>query len=123
VEELRHDITTVIYEPYPTNEFWTEMLGNFLKIVHEGHFDTQMEVLEYLKAHRLIDTLLISCLRSRVEFLFQCRDSFEPPSVQELLGSLANEFSLRMEVADGQFIFFTREAPREELLLTERASL
>lgn len=45
VEELRHDITTVIYEPYPTNEVWTEMLGNFLKIVHEGHFDTQMEVL------------------------------------------------------------------------------
>lgn len=122
VEELRHDITAVIYEPYPTNEFWTEMLGNFLKIVHEGHFDTQSDVLEYLKAHRLIDTLLVNCLRSRVEFLFACRDSFEPPSVQELLGSLANEFSLRMEAGEGQFVFFAREV-REELLLTERASL
>lgn len=23
IDELRHDITTVIYDPYPTNEFWT----------------------------------------------------------------------------------------------------
>lgn len=38
VEELQHDITTVIYEPYPTNEFWTGMLVNFIKIVHQGHF-------------------------------------------------------------------------------------
>ena len=38
LEELRHDITAVIYEPYPTNEFWTEMLVNFIKIVHQGHF-------------------------------------------------------------------------------------
>jgi hypothetical protein len=36
---------------------------------------------------------------------------------------LGNEFNLRMEVTDGQFLFFTREAQREELLLTERASL
>lgn len=82
-----------------------------------------MDVLEYMKTHRLLDTLFVNCLRSRIEFLFQCRDSFEPPSVQELLGSLANEFSLRMEAAEGQFVFFAREAPREELLLTERASL
>lgn len=56
----------MIYEPYPTNEFWTEMLSNFLKVVHESHFDTQIEILEYIKAHRLIDTLLVNCLRSRV---------------------------------------------------------
>jgi hypothetical protein len=55
-----------------------------------------MQVLEYIKTHRLIDALLISCLKSRVEFLFECRDSFEPPSVHELLGSLANAFSLSM---------------------------
>lgn len=65
-------------------------------------------MLEYLKAHRLLDTLIINCLRSRVEFLFECRDSFEPPSVQELFGSLANEFNLRMESSEGQFAFFSR---------------
>jgi hypothetical protein len=68
-----------------------------------------MDVLDYLKTHRLLDTLIINCLRSRVEFLFECRDSFEPPSVQELLGSLANEFNLRMECSEGsQFSFFSR---------------
>ena len=42
IEELKNDITTIIYEPYPTNEFWTDMLCNFIKIIHEGHFDTQL---------------------------------------------------------------------------------
>lgn len=120
---MTHDITVVLYDPYPTNELWTELLCNFIKILHDGHFETQIDVLNYIKAHRLLDTLLINSLRSRVEFLFECRDSFEPPSVQELLGSLANEFNLRMEASDGQYFFFAREAPREELLLTERASL
>jgi hypothetical protein len=120
---LTHDITVVLYDPYPTNELWTELLCNFIKILHDGHFETQIDVLNYIKVHRLLDTLLINSLRSRVEFLFECRDSFEPPSVQELLGSLANEFNLRMEASDGQYFFFAREAPREELLLTERASL
>lgn len=99
------------------------MLCNFVKIIHEGHFETQLEVLEYIKCHRLIDTLIINCLKSRVEFLFSCRDSFEPPSIQELLGSLSNEFCLRMEVYDSQYIFFTKEVKEENLLLSERASL
>jgi hypothetical protein len=34
IDSLKNDITTVIYESYPTNEFWTHMLCNFLKIVH-----------------------------------------------------------------------------------------
>jgi len=80
-------------------------------------------VLEYIKCHRLIDSLIINCLKSRVEFLFSCRDSFEPPSIQELLGSLSNEFCLRMEVYDSQYIFFTKEVKEENLLLSERASL
>ncbi len=42
------------------------MLTNFLRVVHEEHFDNQMEVLEYIKAHKLIDTLLIKCLKSRI---------------------------------------------------------
>lgn len=99
------------------------MLCNFVKIIHEGHFETQLEVLEYIKCHRLIDTLIINCLKSRVEFLFSCRDPFEPPSIQELLGSLSNEFCLRMEVYDSQYIFFTKEVKEENLLLSERASL
>lgn len=120
---MTHDITVVLYEPYPSNGFWTDMLCNFIKCLHDGQFETQIDVLNYIKEHRLIDTLLINSLRSRVEFLFECRDSFEPPSVQELLGSLANEFNLRMEVSDGQYFFLAREAQREELLLSERASL
>jgi hypothetical protein len=70
IESLKNDIISVIYEPYPNNQFWTEMLCNFLKILHEGEFDTQVEILEYLKAHRLIDSLIIKCLRTRIEFLF-----------------------------------------------------
>jgi hypothetical protein len=35
IESLTNDITMVIYEAYPTNQFWTEMLCNFLKIVRE----------------------------------------------------------------------------------------
>lgn len=35
-----------------------------------------MEVLEYIKAHRLIDSLIIKCLKSRIEFLFYNTDSF-----------------------------------------------
>jgi len=42
------------------------MLCNFLKVLHQGHFDTQIGVLEYIKAHRLIDSLIIKCLRSRI---------------------------------------------------------
>jgi len=35
VQSLTNDITMVIFEAYPTNHFWTEMLCNFLKIVRE----------------------------------------------------------------------------------------
>jgi len=45
IHSLKNDMTIKIYEAYPTNEFWVEMLNNFLKIVHEEHFDNQMEVL------------------------------------------------------------------------------
>jgi len=48
--------------------------------------------------HKLIDTLLIRCLKSRIEFLFEYRDSFESPTVAEILGSLANTINLRMEL-------------------------
>jgi hypothetical protein len=74
------------------------MLCNFLKIAHDGHFETQIEVLEYIKIHRLIDTLMIRCLKSRIEFLFSSNDSFEMPTNYEVMGALANEFGLRMEV-------------------------
>lgn len=42
------------------------MLVNFIKVLHQGDFDSQMAVLDYLKAHRLIDTLILSCIRSRI---------------------------------------------------------
>jgi hypothetical protein len=81
IDSLRNDITTIIFEPYPTNDFWVEMLQNYLKLVHDGHFETQLEVLDYLKIHRLVDTLMIRCLKSRIEFLFYNQDSFEMPTV------------------------------------------
>jgi hypothetical protein len=59
--------------------------------------------------HKLIDTLLIRCLKSRIEFLFEYRDSFENPSVAEILGSLANAINLRMELCEGQYTFFAKE--------------
>jgi hypothetical protein len=66
IDSLKNDVISVIYELYPTNQFWTDMLCNFLRFVHEGHFDTQLELLEYLKVHRLVDTLLIRCLKIRI---------------------------------------------------------
>jgi hypothetical protein len=85
------------------------MLCTFLKTAHDGHFDTQLEVLEYIKVHKLIDTLIIKCLKSRIEFLFYNIDSFEVPTTAEILGGLANEFCLRMEICEDQYFFFTKE--------------
>lgn len=98
------------------------MLCNFLKIANDGHFETQLEVLEYIKVHKLIDSLLIKCLKSRIEFLFFSNDSFEMPSVQEILAALANEFGLRLETNEDQFMFFTKEN-KEDNLLSDRPSL
>jgi hypothetical protein len=57
------------------------MLCAFLRGIHEGRFETQTSVLEYIKTHRLIDQLMIKCLSSRIEFLFENTDSFSPPSI------------------------------------------
>ena len=93
---MRDDTTITLYKPYPTNDFWTDMLCNFLNLIHEGHYDTQMEILDYISYHYLIDMLLIRCLKSRIEFLFGGRDTFEEPSMEEILRSLSNEFNLRI---------------------------
>lgn len=122
VDSLKHDIMAVIYEPYPTNEFWTDLLCNFLKIVHEAHFDTPTELLDYLKMHRLIDTLFVRCLRTRVDFLFDARD--HQPSTREVLTALSNEFGLRLDALEGeQYLFFLKEERDFNLLESHHASL
>lgn len=90
IQSLKDDITTIIHEAYPTNQFWTDMLCNFLKLVYDQHFDYQLEVLQYIKAHKLIDTVMIKCLKSRIQCLFYNMDSFEMPSVTEILRALSN---------------------------------
>jgi hypothetical protein len=67
---MRNDQTTIIFEAYPTNEFWVDMLCNFLKAIHQEYYDTQMDVLEYIKCHRLIDILILKCLKNRIEFCY-----------------------------------------------------
>lgn len=42
LDSLRHDITIILFEPYPANEFWIDMLCNFLKMALEERFDTQV---------------------------------------------------------------------------------
>ena len=66
IESLKNDSTTILFDPYPANEFWVELLCNFLKIAHEGQFETQLELLEYIKVHKFLDTLMIRCLKSRI---------------------------------------------------------
>jgi hypothetical protein len=65
--------------------------------------------------------LLVSGV-GRIEFLFECRDSFEPPSVHELLGSLANEFSLHAAPRRTVHLF-SQGGTEENLLFTDRGSL
>lgn len=115
IESLKNDIICVIYEPYPNNQFWTQMLSNFLKILHEGEFDTQVEILEYLKAHRLIDSLIIKCLRTRIEFLFD-DGSFE---TRKVLTALANEFGMKMQIMSRRYLFFLREEKEYNLLYSQ----
>lgn len=66
-------------------------------------------MLEYLRSHKLIDQLLIRCLRVRLDFLFASLDSFESPHPTELFAALANEFSLRLHHVDSQYLFYARE--------------
>lgn len=49
---------------------------------------------------------MIKCLKSRIEFLFFNSESFEKPSNYEILAALANEFELRIEIYDSQYVFF-----------------
>jgi len=91
------------------------MLSNFLKILHEGEFDTQVEILEYLKAHRLIDSLIIKCLRTRIEFLFD-DGSFE---TRKVLTALANEFGMKMQIVSRRYLFFLREEKEYNLLYSQ----
>ena len=45
------------------------------------------------------------------------------PTTVDILRALANEFALRMEVSDNQFVFFNKEEKDESLVGNERASL
>lgn len=51
---------------------------------------------------------MIKCLKSRIEFLFYNIESFEIPETAEVLRALANEFCLRMETVEDQYVFFTK---------------
>ena len=82
-----------------------------------------MEVLQYIKVHYIIDSLFIRCLKNRIAFVFGSRDTFDEPTVEEVLRSLSNEFNLRIEIQEGEFVFYSKEYRDENLLMSERASL
>ena len=45
------------------------------------------------------------------------------PNNYEVMGALANEFELRMETYENQYVFFIKESRDQNLLSSEPASL
>ena len=103
LEQLDGDPTHELFPPYKDNSFWIEFIKGFIQNVRRGTFYDQTEIISYLNANQLIDHIFISALKSRLLFM-ETDDEFKAHS-QIFLG-LANQFNLRLQVKDNEYIFY-----------------